>query len=63
MPRIPHIIGWAFVLAGVAVNVYESNTPAAQLNPTLQQIEGYLPGNLGLDLPLIVVGAAILTLG
>lgn len=63
MPKIPHVVGWALILAGVGIYVYEANLGTNPLNPTLASLESFVPGNLGLDLPLFVVGAAILTLG
>jgi hypothetical protein len=64
MPKIPRIVGWAFILAGVGIYIYEANIPAGgTINPTLAKLESVIPGNLGLDLPLFVAGAAILTLG
>jgi len=62
MPRIPHVIGWALILAGVGIYVYEANL-SGPLNPTLASLESYVPGNIGLDLPLFLAGAAIITLG
>jgi hypothetical protein len=65
MPKIPHIIGWAMILLGAAIYVYEANNYGGTgvENPTLASIESVIPGNIGLDLPLLLGGAAIVTLG
>jgi hypothetical protein len=52
-------VGWMLIIAGALLYVYEGQTG----NYLFPSIENLIPGNTGLDLPLILVGAFMLHKG